>query len=136
MLPRLHEHVRQGLLLNEITPQEIARKQAQRESFVVNVVTSWCPDCTVRQAQFIEDFANRLNDHGLAVFQCTVQHERGVFISEEHETLTDSCGGHGYPRTVLFINGKIADRENVEIITAQGLEELAESFLRQMGSIQ
>jgi len=134
MLQRVNKDMRQGLLLKEITPEEIVNKQGQRESFVVNIVTSWCPDCTVRQAQFIEDFAGKLQNLGLAVFQCTVQHERGVFIGGEHENLTASCGGHGYPRTVLFINGEIADWENVEIVTAEGLGDLAERFLSKVGS--
>ncbi len=130
------DNVRSGLLLDDIMPEEIVHKRELGESFVVNIVTSWCPDCTVRQAQFIEGFASRLQAHGLHAFQCVVQHERTVFVTDEHKKLTENCGGHGYPRTVLFFKGQLVDWENVEIVTAQGLEELVVQFLKKISSAQ
>lgn len=132
MIRNLSGSQHNGLLLSEITPEEILSKCTQNESFVVNIVTSWCPDCTVRQAMFIEDFAQKLISEGLDVYQCTVQRERDVFISQEHAQFTEKCGGHGYPRTVLFVRGDLTDWDNVEIVSEHGLGVLAVRFLEKI----
>lgn len=95
----------------QITPDEIAKKLAAKETFVVNIVASWCPDCTVRQVLNLEVFSGILAKAGFKLYQCTVQEERGIFKSKAHEDFTLNCGGHGYPRTVLISKGQICDSD-------------------------
>ena len=112
----------------EATPQDIMARLANAETFVLNIVAQWCPDCSERQSLFINDFAEDLEVKGLSVHQVNVQVERKIFLSDEHAALTDLCGGHGYPRTIFVQNGKIIDSDNVEVITKNGLAELAQRF--------
>jgi len=118
--------------IKEISPSDIERLIEQKATFVLNIVTSWCPDCTVRQIKHIPSFAAWLNSYDIRFYQCTVQYERDTFVSPEHESLVKSCGGHGYPRTVLFKNGILVDNDNVEIMTREDLDLLGDKFISQL----
>ncbi|MCE0492734.1 TlpA family protein disulfide reductase [Vibrio salinus] len=116
--------------LQIVEPTDVNDRIERKETFVVNVVTAWCPDCTERQSQHIDAFVQHLNEQHIDVFQVNVQMTKGVFISEAHETLTNRFGGHGYPRTVLIKEGVIADKDNVEVITETGLSDLSSKFIK------
>lgn len=116
--------------LQMVEPAEISRRMAAGDTFVVNVVTAWCPDCTERQKLHIGGFSQKMSSHGIDVLQVNVQFQKGDFISIEHEQITTQFGGHGYPRTVLINHGNVADQNNVEIITEDTLSELAQKFIR------
>lgn len=113
----------------QAAPQDIMARLADAETFVLNIVAQWCPDCTERQCLYIDDFAKKLSEDGLPVYQVNVQVERKVFLSDDHATLTELCGGHGYPRTVFIQSGVITDKDNVEVITEDGLSDLAQRFV-------
>jgi len=113
----------------QAAPKDIMARLDNAETFVLNIVAQWCPDCTERQSLYIDDFAKKLSEDGLPVYQVNVQVERKVFLSEEHTILTELCGGHGYPRTVFIQNGLITDKDNVEVITEDGLSDLAQRFV-------
>ncbi|MFQ3236757.1 MAG: thiol:disulfide interchange protein [Paraglaciecola sp.] len=117
-------------LLKIAEPVEVKRRMASGDTFVVNVVTAWCPDCTERQTLHIGSFAQKMKSHGIDVLQVNVQLLRGYFIGVEHEKITTQFGGHGYPRTVLIKHGNVADQNNVEIITEDTLSELARKFIQ------
>ncbi|MCG8333359.1 MAG: hypothetical protein MJE63_02515 [Proteobacteria bacterium] len=112
-----------------IDPAQIRQKIVNKETFVVNVVTSWCPDCTQKQSPHLPLFIEKLSKHKIPCFQFVVQHERLQFLSQEHESLTLEFGGHGYPRTVLIINGKIQPDSKVEVVTADDLDAMADDFI-------
>ena len=95
---------------------------------MLNVVASWCPDCAERQEPNFPGFVQKMEKAGIPVYQCCVQTESLVFISEEHESLTDDFGGHGYPRTVLITNGSMVD-SRIEVMDA--LSMLADGFIQQ-----
>ncbi len=120
--------------LKIVQPAEINAAITSGKSFVANIVTAWCPDCTQRQAQHIEAFANRLAEHGIAVLQVNVQMIRGEFISAEHQALTELFGGHGYPRTVLIKNGEVLESDHVEVMTEAALSKLAARFIELLES--
>lgn len=100
-----------------------------QESFVLNIVASWCPDCTEEQAPNLAGFAEQIKP--LELVNLKVQEQKRVYLSEEHERFTKQLGGHGFPRTVLFLRGVAVDAENVEVLTADALRALAEHFLQQ-----
>ncbi len=112
-----------------IDPTQIKQKIADKKTFVINAVTSWCPDCTQKQAPHLPLFIEKLAGHKIPCYQFVVQQERLKFLSREHEELTIEFGGHGYPRTVLVINGEIQPDSQVEIVTAEGLAAMADDFL-------
>ncbi|WP_133010304.1 hypothetical protein [Marinomonas flavescens] len=118
--------------LKIVEPTEVYRRMAAGETFVVNVVTAWCPDCTERQKQYIDGFGQNMQSHGVDVLQVTVQLDKGCFISGEHEKLTTQFGGPGYPRTVLIKHGDVVDQDNIEIITEAGLSVLATKFIQKI----
>lgn len=103
-----------------------------KQTFVLNIVAGWCPDCTERQAVHLTGFVEDCAKSNLDVLQLLVQEERLVFLSPEHEKFVVSLGGHGYPRTVLFKEGAAVDADNVEFITAELLNELSDRFARQL----
>lgn len=111
-----------------VDPVDIYRRMAAGDTFVVNVVTAWCPDCTERQSQYIDGFEKKMQLHGVDVLQVVVQIKKGDFISSEHERVTTQFGGPGYPRTVLIKHGDVVDQDNVEIITEDTLSALATRF--------
>ena len=102
----------------------------KKATFVLNIIASWCPDCTDRQAPLLPEFTRQLQSAELPLYQLLVQQERKVFLSEAHQQVVDNLGGHGYPRTVLFKDGKALDSDNVEVIEAETLSQLAERFMR------
>jgi thiol:disulfide interchange protein len=116
-------------LLKIVEPVDVNLRMAAGDTFVVNVVTAWCPDCTERQKLHIGSFAQKMKSHGIDVLQVNVQLLRGYFIDAEHEKITTLFGGHGYPRTVLINHGNVADQNNVEIIAEDTLSELARKFI-------
>ena len=116
-------------LIQIVEPIGVNSRIAAGDTFVVNVVAAWCPDCTVRQKQHIDNFAQEMKSHGIDVLQVNVQLQRGDFISTKHEAMTTQFGGHGYPRTVLIRHGNIADQDNVEVVTEEGLSVLAKKFI-------
>jgi thiol:disulfide interchange protein len=113
-----------------VEPVEINRRMSNGETFVVNLVAAWCPDCTVRQKRYFDSFVQKMKAHEIEVLQVNVQLVRGDFVSDEHQQLTTQFGGHGYPRTVLIKHGEIVDNNNVEVITEEALSALAERFIQ------
>lgn len=101
------------------------------ETCVVNLTAAWCPDCT-DQAKNLPVFAEALATKQVPCYTLAAQVEKRIYLSEQHESFTDSVGGHGFPRTVLVINGKAVDVDNVEVISKIQLAELAEQFLAQL----
>ncbi len=122
-------------MIQEISPQEVRERIGRQESFVVNVVSSWCPDCTERQAPHLPGFAEKMEAAGIPVYQCTVQEEKLVFLSSAHEALTNDFGGHGYPRTVLVVKGEVdAENSRVEVMDPLALDMLASDYREKIRS--
>ncbi len=115
-------------MIQELSPAAIRQRIQKKETFVLNVVTAWCPDCIERQAPQLPVLAKKLEEGGLELYQCCVQIERQVFITEEHRLLTADLGGHGYPRTLLILDGELVASQ-VEVMDASALLRLAEEFL-------
>ena len=115
-------------MIQEQSPAEVQQRMEQNETFVLNVVAAWCPDCTERQEPNFPEFVRKMEGAGVPVYQCRVQTEKLVFISEEHEALTNDFGGHGYPRTVLIQEGKMTD-SRVEVMDALALSMLAAEYV-------
>ncbi len=111
-----------------LQPEEVQQKMAAGDTFVLNVVTDWCPDCSMRQHPNLPGFVSRLAGAGLLVFQLTVQQQRLVFLSDDHEKMVEDFGGHGYPRTILIVQGKEVESA-VEVMTSQDLTALADRFI-------
>ncbi|MDO7083444.1 hypothetical protein WNY51_05565 [Pseudocolwellia sp. AS88] len=112
-----------------VEPEEVNRRIALGDTFVVNIVAAWCPDCTERQALHIDGFTEKLNSADIDVLQVNVQLQKGDFISPEHEQITNLFGGHGYPRTVLIKAGNVKGKDNVEVVTEDTLSALASKFI-------
>lgn len=130
--PRATEHGSR----RTVSPAEVRRRMAEGDTFVLNIIASWCPDCTERQAPLLPRFIERLARAGIPFHQIPVQHEKMRFISAEHETLTEAFGGHGYPRTVLIVDGAAHSKDNVEVVTPEGLERLAEEFIARVNAFR
>lgn len=101
------------------------------ETCVINLTANWCSDCT-DQAENMAAFRHQLTNKVTACYSLVVQDEKNIYLSAEHQAFTDGLGGHGFPRTVLFINGKAVDTKNVEIISVAQLNELGLQFLQQL----
>lgn len=114
--------------MQNISIEEIDNKVANKESFVLNLVASWCPDCTEKQAPNLPVFEQSLMDSELSLYNIIVQYHRGEFLSAAHQDLVEQLGGHGYPRTVLFVSGQAIDTDNVEITSREQLEVLTDKF--------
>jgi hypothetical protein len=125
---KVKDKIEPARTLQFVEPAEINRRMTAGDTFVVNVVTAWCPDCTKRQALHIDGFADTMQTHGVDVLQINVQQQRGEFIGPEYERVTTLFGGHVYPRTVLINHGKVADHDNVEVMTEDALLQLAQQF--------
>lgn len=119
-------------MLGKLNLAQVKAKIDNKDTFVLNIVAQWCPDCTERQAVHMDKFVDTCDKVNLDVIELLVQEERLVFLSRDHETFVESLGGHGYPRTVLFKGGVAADSDNVEIITESSLADLSEKFIRQL----
>ncbi len=128
--PNLNDKTQSDSFLQIVEPVEVKRRMASSDTFVVNLVAAWCPDCTERQKLYIDSFAKKMGAHGVGVLQVDVQLLKGDFISPEHEEITAQFGGHGYPRTVLIHHGNVASQDNVEIIAEDTLSELASKFIQ------
>ena len=128
--PNLNDKPQSASLLQIVEPSEVNRRMSSGNTFVVNVVATWCPDCTQRQKLYTDSFAKKMGAHKIEVLQVDVQLTKGVFISPEHEQMTALFGGHGYPRTVLINHGNVASQDNVEIIAEDTLSELASKFIQ------
>jgi thiol:disulfide interchange protein len=109
----------------ELKPAEVRQRMQDAESFVLNVVAAWCPDCTERQQPNFPTFVEKMKGAGIPVYQCCVQTKKLVFDSAEHEELTAELGGHGYPRTVFFKEGKML-LSRVEVMDSLALSMLAD----------
>ena len=107
-----------------IEPSTFYEKVNQQHTFVLNIVATWCSDCTKQQ----ENINSLVNILGLPVLQLTAQHEKGIFIDQQYQDLIDELGGHGYPRTILVAAGKVLSTDNVEVIEEQDLINLANKF--------
>ncbi len=116
-----------------LQPEEVQQKMAAGDTFVLNVVTDWCPDCSMRQHPNLPGFVSRLAGAGLQVFQLTVQQQRLVFLSDDHEKMVEDFGGHGYPRTILIVQGKEVESA-VEVMTEHDLAALADRFINLLQS--
>lgn len=101
------------------------------ETCVVNITANWCSDCT-DQAENLAIFSDIFAKHKIPCYTLAVQDEKNIYLSPEHEKFTALLGGHGFPRTVLIINGEVIDADNVEIISQAQLEELAHKFIAQL----
>ncbi len=113
----------------ELEIDAVQEKIDSGDSFVLNIIATWCPDCTEKQAPNLAAFAEILSANGLPLVNLTVQRDKRVFLSEQHESLVDSVGGHGYPRTVLYVDGKAVDSDNVEVTGKDELSALANKFI-------
>lgn len=111
------------------SPQQIQQLIEENNTFIVNIVASWCPDCT-KQANNLDKFVDSFSD--IDVYQVNVQDQRNDYLSIEHQVLTEQFGGHGYPRTVLIKDGKVIDADNVEVISKPQLSQLAVKFQQQI----
>lgn len=118
-------------MILQVNPAELQECMKQKETFVVNIVAGWCPDCSVRQEPNFPGFVQKMEEAGVVVYQCNVQDERLVFLSPEHEALTNAFGGHGYPRTVLVQEGKMAVSK-VEVMDALALSMLAADYIKRL----
>lgn len=98
---------------------------------VVNLTADWCSDCT-DQGKNLDTFAAKFEIKKIDVHTLSMQADKNVYLSGEHQHFTESVGGHGFPRTILFINGKAVDADNVEVISPAQLEQLADKFLQQL----
>jgi thiol-disulfide isomerase/thioredoxin len=116
-------------MLVELDLEKVQQKINQKHTFVLNIIASWCPDCTDRQAPELPGFVSALESSNIDVINLLVQQEKRVYLSAQHQEFVDALGGHGFPRTVLFKEGVSADSDNVEIITAEQLKALAERFI-------
>jgi thiol-disulfide isomerase/thioredoxin len=114
-------------MIKNIDPTKANQLLNSNESFIINIVTSWCSDCTA-QAENLPLFAEQFAIKGVAVYQINVQDVKNQYISAEHEALTVKLGGRGYPRTVLILNNKIVDPDNIEIVSSEQLLTLANRF--------
>jgi hypothetical protein len=72
---------------------------------------------------------HRLQQAGIEVLELNVQDQQRVYLSLAHQEVTEAFGGHGFPRTVLIRDGQVVDGDNVEVVTAEGLEKLAIVFI-------
>ncbi len=98
------------------------------ESCVVNLTANWCSDCT-DQAKNLVLFTEILATQKVPCYTLAVQEEKNVYFSDQHQLFTELVGGHGFPRTVLVVKGKVVDADNVEVISEPQLNELAEKFI-------
>ncbi|RBW47261.1 periplasmic thioredoxin of cytochrome c-type biogenesis [Psychromonas sp. B3M02] len=113
-------------LIESIKPVTFYEKVEQQHSFVLNILAGWCPDC-IEQQENISDFVDALSNK-LPVLQLLAQQDKGVYVDQEAEALVEELGGHGYPRTVLVVAGKVLSTDNVEVIDSQDLINLAIKF--------
>lgn len=110
-----------------ITASELDQKVKQKQSFILNVIATWCSDCT-EQGGNMQIFVKAMAAAELEVFNLIAQKEKRVFIDSQYETLINKLGGHGFPRTILIKDGAMMSADNVEVISEQALATLAIKF--------
>ena len=113
------------------TLKQIQNSIESAETCVINLIAAWCSDCT-DQSENLAMFAQILATHKVHCYSSVVQQEKNIYLSADHQSFTESVGGHGFPRTILIIKGKIVDADNVEIISSEQLTELANKFIQQL----
>ncbi|WP_413700950.1 redoxin domain-containing protein [Psychromonas sp. KJ10-10] len=111
--------------------EDIKKNLDTGETCVINLTAKWCSDCT-DQAKNMTVFSDALQKQQIDCYTLSVQSEKNVYLSPEHQDFTELLGGHGFPRTVLVINGEIVDADNVEIISEAQLKALSKVFLAQL----
>jgi len=114
--------------INAAQAQDLMRAE---NTCILNIVAAWCSDCT-RQSKNVGSFTQGFTKKNISVYQVNMQDDKNLFLSPLHQQLTALFGGHGFPRTVLIKKGKIADANNVEIISAEQLAELGDKFRKQL----
>lgn len=114
--------------INEVSAEALQQRLTNRETFVVNIIADWCPDCTEQQRPHLPAFAQNLQAIGLRFYNLSAQAQKGEFISPAHQAITASFGGHGYPRTVLIVAGEVRDNSAVEFLDSESLAELVGRF--------
>jgi len=122
------------VFVSELTPEDVRRLISEGETFVLNITADWCQDCTARQRPRLPEFIRKLKRAHIPFYQIAVQQEKMQFTSAEHEKMTREFGGHGYPRTVLIVDGRVRSKDNVEIVSREGLDRLADAFIAQAKS--
>lgn len=110
---------------------QLQSSMTDAQSCIVNLTAKWCSDCT-DQSHHLHAFSEAFSTKSIDVYSVVMQEEKNIYLSAEHQQFTESVGGHGFPRTVLFVNGTIVDADNVEIITTEQLGALAKAFLAQL----
>ncbi|MEL0628560.1 periplasmic thioredoxin of cytochrome c-type biogenesis [Psychromonas aquatilis] len=113
---------------NCIIASELDKKVQSKQTFVLNIVANWCSDCT-KQQESMPYFKNMLIEKEVAVYELVAQYEKGDFIDQRTKSLVEALGGHGYPRTILFVNGEAVSADNIEVIDKAELCALADNFL-------
>jgi len=118
------------MIINK-TLEQLQNTITAGDTCIVNLTASWCSDCT-EQSLNLATFSELLAEKKVDTYSLVMQEQKNVYLSVEHQQFTESLGGHGFPRTVLVINGKVVDVDNVEIISTEQLTELAKTFLLQL----
>lgn len=118
-------------MIKNSTLEEVKSNIESRENCIINLTATWCPDCT-DQAKNLNNLSDALEEKQVDCYTLTVQEVRNVYLSDDHQKFTELLGGHGFPRTVLVVKGKIVDADNVEVISKEQLNLLAERFLKQL----
>jgi hypothetical protein len=118
-------------MIKNINVEQAKQLLNSNDTFIINILAAWCTDCT-EQAKNTPSFTQYFTNPNIPFYQLNVQETKNVFISAEHQQVTDLLGGRGYPRTVLIKEGIICDADNVEIISSESLRQLAEKFKIQL----
>ncbi|MEI6896867.1 MAG: periplasmic thioredoxin of cytochrome c-type biogenesis [Psychromonas sp.] len=118
-------------MINNKSLEQIKDSLANGETCVVNLTAIWCSDCT-DQAQNLALFNEMLATNNVPCYTLVMQQEKNIYLSSEHQTFTEKMGGHGFPRTLLVIKGKVVDADNVEVISEKQLNVLSEKFIGQL----
>lgn len=118
------------MILNT-TLEDIKNSLAAGKTCVINITADWCSDC-IDQAPNLSVLSDALQQQQIDCYSLSVQSEKNVYLSPEHQDFTMLLGGHGFPRTVFAINGEIVDADNVEVISQTELSALSKVFLAQL----
>lgn len=118
---------------SRVTLAEVETRLAAGDTFVLNQVAEWCPDCTERQRPALPAFEAALARGGLPLLTLCVQQTRGVYLDEGHAQLSARIGGAGYPRTLLVKDGQPASVDSglnrVEVMSESALIAYAEALI-------
>ena len=118
-------------MIKQTNLEQLQNRIEEGETCVVNLTADWCSDCT-DQSLNLQKFSENLAIKKVAIYTLVMQQEKNIYLSAEHQRFTELLGGHGFPRTVLIINGKVVDADNVEIISTEQLTELAKQFIEHL----